>query len=614
MFQKNRQLSLRKADKILHTLYTAFRRKRKRLSAEQQESFRGQLRALRDAIRAKDRNNAHHLALEAEESAHHLFPKKTWDVVREIIVAVVLAIVVATVIRQMWFEPMEIPSGSMRPTYEEFDRLLVRKTTFGLNIPMTPAHFCFNPDLVKRTGVFIFTSEDMDIPDQDTTYFGFPSKRRLIKRVMALPGDTIYFYGGQIYGIDEGGNDLPILRAAPYLQGIDHLPFITWDGKVNASRKETLFKQFNLPAGRLSLQEGKLRGDVFNGQEWIPDQPFKANDEAIHTYSDLYGMRNIATGRLLTSRQAAAYSEAPLDDLSDAPLYLELRHHPSLTYPKPQLFHSRPTLTPQVSLVPLSEHRLDTLMSTLYTTRFIVEDGRAFADRIKNGPYRTSPYRPHFANVPNGRYEFYYGKGYSVDFGGILTLLPADHPLLARTPANVQRLYNLGIEFSTHYTPTSRNQAAFPARYAYFRNGTLYTMGGPILQPDDPTLVVFLANEEKRASRSTPSRPYLPFKDYGPPPSADFIRTFGLKLPPELYLALGDNAAASGDSRIFGFVPAENIRGTPGLLLWPPGPRWGTLSQPSYPWFNGARLIVWIIAILFGIGYYTWRHRRLRNL
>jgi signal peptidase I len=614
MFGKRRRYSLGKANKLLHSVYTTFRRKRKKLTDEQSKNLHAEMRALRDAIRAKDRDGTDQLAIQLDDTAHHLFPKTTWHYVREVIIAIVLAIVIATVIRQMWFEPMEIPSGSMRPTFEEFDRLLVRKTTFGLNIPMKPAQFYFNPDRVLRTGVFIFTSEDMDIPDQDTTYFGFPSKRRLIKRLMGKPGDTVYFYGGQLYGIDQENNDLTILRDAPYLKRLEYLPFLTFDGKVEQTRTGALFKQMNQPIGRLQIQNGKPIGQIFNGTEWVVDQPFEANDQSLHTYSDFYGIRNIATGRLLTSSQAAALSEAPLDDLSDGTLYLELRHHPSLTYPKPQLLRGRPTLTPEVSLLPLNQTHLDTLMGTLYTTRFILEGGRAYADRIKNATARTSPYRPLFTDVPDGRYEFYYGKGYEVGFGGILHPLPPNHPLYSRDPQNVQRLYNLGIEFSTIVAPQSRNQAHHPSRYVYFRDGDLYLMGSPVLKSYDPALINFLDRESKRASRSTPTRPYLPFKDYGPPPSAEFIRTFGLHLPPESYLALGDNPAASGDSRLFGFVPESNIRGTPGLLLWPPGPRWGTLTPPPYPWFNGPRIFVWALALAIAIAYYTWRHRRLNSL
>ena len=92
----------------------------------------------------------------------------------------------------------------------------------------------------------------------------------------------------------------------------------------------------------------------------------------------------------------------------------------------------------------------------------------------------------------------------------------------------------------------------------------------------------------------------------------DFVRKYGLKIPPESYLALGDNHAMSADSRDFGFVPQSNLRGGPDYIFWPPGSRWGAPNQPPYPWINGPRCVVWIIAGLSIWGWVYFQRRRSR--
>jgi signal peptidase I len=90
----------------------------------------------------------------------------------------------------------------------------------------------------------------------------------------------------------------------------------------------------------------------------------------------------------------------------------------------------------------------------------------------------------------------------------------------------------------------------------------------------------------------------------------DFIKAFGLRVPDNGVVALGDNYAMSADSRDFGFVPIENLRGAPSFIFWPPSSRLGPLPQPAYPWITLPNLIVWIAAAIILILALLWYRRR----
>jgi signal peptidase I len=75
---------------------------------------------------------------------------------------------------------------------------------------------------------------------------------------------------------------------------------------------------------------------------------------------------------------------------------------------------------------------------------------------------------------------------------------------------------------------------------------------------------------------------------------------------------LGDNHAMSADSRVFGFLPQENLQGVPDLIIWPPG-RIGHPNQTPYPLFTLPRLIIWSLAALIGLIWYLI-HRHYAKL
>jgi signal peptidase I len=613
--------SLKKSKKILLQTYHHFLKRKKRLSLAQQEEVKSSLLGLQDAVLQKKRGEASNKAKALHELAHTHLKKNIFEKTRDFIVGIGVALIIAVIVRQMWFELYEIPTGSMRPTFKEQDRLAVSKTDFGINVPLTTKHFYFDPNLVQRNGIVIFTVEDMDFRDGDTVYFYiFPGKKLLVKRLIGKPGDTLYFYGGKIYGIDEQGNDISPELQLQQLDKIEHIPVFTFDGRVTTTPSPiqgiyspVIVYHMNEPIARLyATSSTQAKGEL------LPK--ILTQDPNIH-YRNLWGFENFAMARLLTKDQVKQLTDIDPATLDEGVLYLELKHHPSLSHAKmgyDEWNRYRPMVGTSTSIIPLQEHHLRAIFENIYTARFIVKEGMARRSSVNLVHPGTSGFFPLLPGVPDGTYEFYYGKAHQIKWEGISFELPPSHPLYKFDPQRIQLFYNIGLEFDTRFSPQTKEQIIAPPRYAYFRNGDLYLTGAPVLKSDDPTLLAFIEKEKQKQAASRPQNPYYAFVDIGPPllpdgrVNADIIRRYGLKVPPESYLVLGDNHANSGDSREFGFVPEGNLRGGPTFIFWPPGSRWGIPNQPPYAFFNIGRVIVWILAGISIGGWYIYHRRRNR--
>lgn len=625
----NRTYSLRKSKSILQWVHAWYEKKGKTLNPTQLSSLEADMTSLDEAILRKDKEGAAQIAQRLEDFGTTYCKKSIFRYGFEILCAVLFALILATVIRQMWFELYEIPTGSMRPTFREQDHLTVTKTAFGLNVPLKTEHFYFDPHLVQRTGVVILSGDGIPMLDSETSYFGvIPYTKRYIKRLIGKPGDSLYFYGGQLWGVDKEGKEISELRTSPWMEKLDHVPFITFDGTLSGEgNNAVVVNQMSKPAGKVTFsKDGKMSGQVYDGKTWINDDPIaqQKSHSTIQTYSDIMGIRNFGMARLLTKDELKDQNEN-ITGLEEGVLYLQIHHTPSLSYPSPMLQHANMLGIPGYStIIPLQQRHLDAIMDNMYTARFVVEHGKAKRYSAGDSSYTSgnSPFpagSPRMSNVPNGTYEFYYGKASAVKWGGIEFAVPDNSPLYSRDAGNVQKLFNLGIEMNTAYSPHKHNQTLFPHRYVYFRDGDLYLMGAPIIKKDDPTLKAFNVREKWRQDMSSQKAPYVAFKQYPAPVKedgsidVDFIRTFGVTVPEGHYLVLGDNHAMSSDSRIFGFVPEANLQGAPSMIIWPPGSRLGPPAQKPYPLFTIPRLIVWSTVATLALLWYFYNRWKMQQ-
>ncbi|HEY1652821.1 MAG TPA: signal peptidase I [Acidimicrobiales bacterium] len=106
-------------------------------------------------------------------------PPRSTRWLREAVIVVLVAVVVAVVLRTFVVQTFYIPSGSMEPTLQIGDRILVNKLSYHLHG-------------VGRGNIVVFSRP----ANEDC---GGPEVNDLVKRVIGLPGETISVSGGYVY-------------------------------------------------------------------------------------------------------------------------------------------------------------------------------------------------------------------------------------------------------------------------------------------------------------------------------------------------------------------------------------------------------------------------------
>ena len=118
------------------------------------------------------------------------------------LIVVVVAVLVAVLLRAFVVQTFYIPSGSMEPTLQIGDRILVNKLSYHLHG-------------VDRGNIVVFSR-----PPAENC--GGPEVNDLVKRVIGLPGETISLSGGHVYvngkRLDESwlpSSEQGVTRAGP---------------------------------------------------------------------------------------------------------------------------------------------------------------------------------------------------------------------------------------------------------------------------------------------------------------------------------------------------------------------------------------------------------------
>ena len=163
------------------------------------------------------------------------------------------ALIIAMVIRSLFFQPFYIPSSSMEPNLLIGDRLFVSKYSYGYSRHSLP----FSPKIYNKRILG-------KIPERgDIIVFKTPADNRTdyIKRLIGLPGDSV-----QIINQDLYINNVKVKKRRIY-NSID----------INCGNEalDSIFFEETLPNGKKYLAAYRNEGTMKNSDEFIvPEDHF----------------------------------------------------------------------------------------------------------------------------------------------------------------------------------------------------------------------------------------------------------------------------------------------------------------------------------------------------
>lgn len=147
-------------------------------------------------------------------------PKPAWKAWWENTQILVIALILALLIRTLIAEPRFIPSDSMLPTLEVGDRLVVEKVSYRLHPPALGDIVVFDP------------------PPQ-LQMLGYAKDQAFIKRIIGKPGQLVQVRGGKVY-LDRQPLEESYIAAPPdYAWGPQQVPegkfFVMGDNRNNSN-------------------------------------------------------------------------------------------------------------------------------------------------------------------------------------------------------------------------------------------------------------------------------------------------------------------------------------------------------------------------------------------
>lgn len=185
----------------------------------------------------------------------------------EYVEAILVAIVIALIIRTFVVQPYTIPSGSMLNTLLIGDCVLVNKFVYGIKIPFT------NDYLI-----------DLGEPERgDVVVFEYPLNPNLdyIKRIVGMPGDIIAIHDKQLYVNGQKPDE----------------PYAIYTRPLGTIAEDDNFGPFTVPAGEYFMM-GDNRDNSADSRTWGPVKRNALIGKSWRLYWSWNGFTDIRWSRL----------------------------------------------------------------------------------------------------------------------------------------------------------------------------------------------------------------------------------------------------------------------------------------------------------------------------
>ncbi|QUS60240.1 signal peptidase I [Synechocystis sp. PCC 7339] len=143
-----------------------------------------------------------------------------WQFIKENIPLLFVALLLALLLRFFVAEPRYIPSDSMLPTLEQGDRLVVEKISYHFHPPQVGDIIVFHPPELLQVQ-------------------GYDGNQAFIKRVIAMPGQTVAVNNGIVYRDGQPLKEKYILEPPQYNLPAVQVPegqvFVMGDNRNNSN-------------------------------------------------------------------------------------------------------------------------------------------------------------------------------------------------------------------------------------------------------------------------------------------------------------------------------------------------------------------------------------------
>lgn len=137
-----------------------------------------------------------------------MIKEKLKSQVREWTESIIIAIILALIIRTFVVQAFKIPSGSMIPTFKVGDRIFVSKFIYGAKIPLTDMRLPAVRE-PKRGDIIVFIAPE-------------DPKKDFVKRLIAVGGETVELKDGKVLIDGKPVEDLQSIKSVYYYNAGDY--------------------------------------------------------------------------------------------------------------------------------------------------------------------------------------------------------------------------------------------------------------------------------------------------------------------------------------------------------------------------------------------------------